>query len=390
MFLHGEKVLIPVQNRSDVEAYLASNLSLHEGFFWNRTGNLLVFAERCASAAIEPEFVYAIDGQTDVLSKEFLVKNAYELGVQAVWRANGAAVRHARVRDNWHPYINVDWGVGVTASLLTGREDVVFEKSTSYSAGPVVRSWDDLAGLSFDVDNLWIDCVRRFWHGVASADLYEGVTVMPYMYRSPLDFANDLRGNSVFVDMHDHPREVESLVAHCARCILELDEHLRNECPILRSRPGGVWGAGFGKETKFLNGDPVDLISEEMGRQFNNPFVEMLTSTDSALFFHHHSIGHNRANLVADIENLTVQEILQDPNGPALVEVIDDDLIKASMKTPIYFDVDISMATDYESILEKLSQGRFVISLGSADGERLATDGEFRKSLELARQHQGV
>ena len=320
-------------NREAVESHLERNLKLHADFFWNRSTHLLIFAEHCASASSDPDFHYKIEGQGEALSKEFLVKNAFELGVQSALWANGAAVFHQRTGDNWHPYINVDWGVGVTAGLITGKEDVVFEKSTSYSSGPVVHDWGDLGKLHLDTDNLWIDCVRRFWRGVGSVELFDGIAVMPYVYRSPLDYANDLRGNRIFLDMYDNPDGAEALIEYCAKAILRIDAHLREECPILRNLPGGIWGAGFGKETIFLNGDPVDLISEEMGRRFNNPFVELLTSPDRAVYFHHHSIGHARASLVSATDNLSLQEILQDPNGPFLVDTVGDDMIRASMRS---------------------------------------------------------
>lgn len=337
---------------------------------------------------MEPEYHYSIAGQENALSKEFLVQNARELGVQAAWKANGAAAHHFRIGDNWQPYVNVDWGVGVTASLITGNEKVFFEESTSYSSGPVIKTWDDLDKLHLDIDNIWVQCVRQFWKGVESVDLMEGICVMPNMYRSPLDFANDLRGNDIFVDMYDNPKEVEALVEYCAKAIMQLDCHLREECSLLRIRPGGIWGVGLKKEGIFLNGDPVDLISEEMGRRFNNPFVEMLTSSDKAVYIHHHSIGHSRANMVNEIKGLAVQEILQDPNGPKLVDVINDDLISASLKVPIHLDVDMSHSENYESILEQLCSGQFIVSLGSATPERLNSDREFSRRLKLAQEYQ--
>mgnify|MGYP006960615125 CR=1 FL=1 len=91
--------------------------------------------------------------------------------------------------------------------------------------------------------------------------------------------------------------------------------------------------------------------------------VEMLTSSDTALYFHHHSIGHTRANVVNETRHLSLQETLQDPNGPRLEDVIDDDLIKASSITPIHFDRDISQAENYEPIIECLSEGRRCLTL---------------------------
>ena len=111
----------------------------------------------------------------------------------------------------------------------------------------------------------------------------------------------------------------------------------------------------------FVNGDPIDLISEEMGDRFNNPSVEKLIGYAGSLYLHHHSVGISRASSVSRIKGLSVQEILQDPNGPELLECVDDDLIDASLKAPIELGVNLSHAPDFDELLERLRQGRFIV-----------------------------
>lgn len=377
-------------SKSATERHLDRSLSNQADFFWKRNLNLLIFAEHCAGSTCESIHRYNICGQNPTLSKEFHRNKSFECGIQAARYAAAAASYHAKIGDDWHSYINVDWGAGISAGYITGKEDVLFERYTNYSSGPVIDDWDDLGTLKLDLDNFWIECVRRFWWGVSSEYSVTGVAVQPIMFRSPLDYANDLRGNALFLDMYENPEEVESLIEYCARCIMTIDGHLRDEIPLLRTVPGGVWGACFGNNTIFLNGDPVDLISEEMGRRFNNPFVESLASAGKALYFHHHSIGVKRAALVSSISGLSLQEILQDPNGPLLVDMIDDEMIEASLRTPIYLDVELGQYDHWEAILERISTGRFIASLPPrrTDDYEFIIDNEYRKMLETARGYQ--
>lgn len=372
-------------NKARIEDYLKHNLKKHQDFLYSGKTNLLFFTEQCANMTYDSSYEYNIEGQPLVLTKGFVKKNAYELGIQTMKRVQGAAAYHATVGDDWHPFANLfGWGFGVTANLISGKEDIVFEEGTSYATGPVIKDWDDLGKLSLDLDNYWITQVRKYWEGVASAYDMEGIAVLPFANRSPLDFANDLRGNDIYMDLYDHPEEVEALLWYCTKCIIEIDRHLREEIPLLRTAPGGGWGVAFGRQTILLNADPVDLISLDMGLRFNNPNVEKLAEY-AAVFFHHHSIGYRHANNISQIKGLGLQEILQDPNGVNLEDVIDDQLIEASRRVPIYFDLKLLAKPNYEEILEKLSEGRFIVSLTKGDVRFSTPDYRWNLSVEEQR-----
>lgn len=339
--------------------YLKSNLEKQREFICNGVGNILVFANYWKDRT---PVNYPIEGQSSKLSEEFLRKHAFDLGVQAIKSAKAQAIDHEKMADDFCPEVHIDWGVGMTAAFITGG-DVIFQESTTYTTGPVVKTWDDLDTLTFDSGNRWISYALEFWRGVKS-EFVDGIAVTPNVFRSPLDLANDLRGNAIFLDLYDNPECVDRLLNFCVESIIELDKLFRREVRILRQSPGGVWGAALPSPgMMFLNGDPIDLISEEMGHRFNKPTVEKLIEYAGALYFHHHSIGVSRAFSVSQIRGLSVQEILQDPNGPKLLESVDDDLISASLEIPIELGVNLAEASDLNLLLEKLSQGRFIVHL---------------------------
>lgn len=224
--------------------------------------------------------------------------------------------------------------MGFAAALFTGGA-VHFQEGTSYLVDTVVKTWDDIDRLRFDPDSRWAQYALAFWRGVA-AEYVEGSAVTPHVYRSPLDLANDLRGNGIFEDMYNEPEEVEHLVGKCTDMIIEVDRHYRSEIPLLREAPGGAWDLALpAPGLLMVNGDPVDLISPEMGERFNNPSIERLADYAGSVYFHHHTLGVSRVSSVAKTRGLTVQQFTPDPKCPRVYDLLDDTWVEASNRVPI-------------------------------------------------------
>ncbi len=345
--------------------------------FFAGEGNLLFFTEYCSDATCDPAKITPIAGQFPSKAfpysnwpygKEFIGAHAYELGVQYTQMAAASAEYHAEIGDDWVPYIWVTWGTGGDAALLTGGEDdVVFHEGYSTFKEPVIKDWADLENLKLDLDNFWIRSMREFWRGVESAYELEGVTVSPAQLRTPLDFAHELRGNALFTDFYDHPDEVYALLDFCTDSIIQIYRHLQDEFPILKTAPGGTWGVVFERDTLWLNGDPVDLISNPLAKKFFIPSIEKLINEIGGILLHHHSIGYKKAPLLSQIPNLPLQEIAQDPNGPRVLEHIDDAMIAASHQTPIKLDANVLEAEAATDLMERLTEGRFILYVGMGE-----------------------
>ena len=338
---------------------MARRLQLHREFFQNRRGNLLVWASFNKDRT---PWSWDIPGQGKALSTEFLDRHAYELGIQHVRQCEAEACDHYRIGDDFYTGLSpANWGSGFKYAIFTGG-DVMFHEGTSYTSGPVVREWIDLNGLRFDLDNRWIRCVIDHWRGIEAA--YQGgLMVTPIAGKSPLDLANGLRGNDLFYDLYDAPERVDALLDFCVSSTITLDKFLRGKFKLLAEAPNGVSGAAFQKRSLWLNGDPVDLISEEMGARFNQPPIEKLATYAEAIFFHHHSIGYARADSVSRIEGLSMQNIQQDPNGPRLQDHVDDRLIEASLRVPINLGINLAECPDIDRLLARLAEGRFALEI---------------------------
>ncbi len=304
---------------------------------------------------------HPIEGQIDgLLSEEFLEAHAYDLGIQtALWAAHQLVV-HEPVDDDALPGNAIDFGVGSTTSLFTGGE-VSFREYTSYSLDTFVKTWDDIDRLKFDPDNRWVKYDLEFWRGFSSA-YAPGIAASPHFFRSPLDLANDLRGNQIFIDMYDEPEQVDRLVARCTDMIIEAAAFIRQEIPMFAEAPSGIWGmATSSPDIIVINGDPVDLISVEMGERFNHSHIDRIGREAGPVFFHHHTLGTSRVTSVAKMKGIIVQNFIYDMKAPKILDIVDDEWIAASKRVPIDVCQDLTEAKDLDAVLAKMAEGRFIV-----------------------------
>lgn len=339
---------------TNVRQFLHENLARHAAFFQRTGPGAPLIMAACPDEQFQREYQYGPQ-----LSEEFLERNAYDLGVRAVRNALAVARLEEKTGGHRCPGIFHNWGTGFTTAMFTGG-DVIFKKSTTYTAGPALNRIEDHTRLTFNPDNRWVRLAVEFWRGVASEDV-DGLVVSAHAFRSPLDMAFDLRGQDLFTDLYDAPEAVEGLLQFCTQSILALHRHLEVCVPLLRTQIGGVWGVAVRPRLIFVNGDPTDLISIAMAERFDHPWIARLCEQAGAIYYHHHSIGVSRAGAISGIPGLAVQQILQDPNGPRLEDSINEDLIAASLQTPIHLGMNLAQCPRPEAIVEQLRRGRFII-----------------------------
>ena len=272
------------------------------------------------------------------------------------------------------------FGTAFRTVLITGGE-LVFQEGTSYPAEDYLDSWEKLENLRFDMSNEWVEIVLDYWRGISSA-LEPGIAVTPFMYRSPLDLAQSIRGNDLFLDLYDFPDEVDKLVSFCTDWLISFDKFLRDEFPVLESATNGVSGYGFNTKCMRLNGDPVDLISEDAIRRFHTPSIYALSAYAKAIFFHHHSVGIRTATVIGETQGITIQQFLQDPNTPDLLDAIDDTLIESSLQTPIQLQINLASVKDLEGTVASLARGRFIVNVVTEKQEECCQLIERIRSLE--------
>jgi hypothetical protein len=189
--------------------------------------------------------------------------------------------------------------------------------------------------------------------------------LMPAFHRSPLDAANGLRGNDIYLDMYDHEEDVIRLVEACADWSLSLESYLNETISFPQGLRRGAWGVTLPDKAVIVNGDPVDLINAEHQQKFDRFSCEKFFTGTGGGFFHHHALGIRQAGNVALTEGILIQNIYTDPGlVPPAVSLIDDEnlsehIIEASLRTPIHLHGDFFPIID--RLLPILSQGRFIL-----------------------------
>lgn len=361
----------------NLQAYLQRNREAHKAFFESdRPGDRMIFTSCWKAASSDFDFggwssrCFSNEPIVEFpipMTDEFLKHHAFDMGRETVRLNQLVAEYHqTQLDDDYYPGVIFHPGAGYQAAMSTGA-NVTFGVGTdrfgaSYMEGPLLKTLDETDRV-FNHNNRWIDYGLDFWRGVASCDL-AGLAVTPRYNRSPLDLAWDLRGAQLFIDLYDEPDGTAQLLMRCAESILEVDQIFRSEIPLLRNGIGGAQGVALARPTMILNGDPLDLISEEMVLRFNNPSLERITDSAMAIVLHHHSVGISRAPPVSRVKSLDVQEIYQDNRGPRIAESISDDLIAASLRTPLFIEFPVSHITQpLEEWAARLVPGRFVVHL---------------------------
>jgi len=134
---------------------------------------------------------------------------------------------------------------------------------------------------------------------------------------APLDVANALRGNDLFLDFYDHPEEVHRLLEFCTRaCAFYLD-HQRRVVPALA---GGTMSGCYvwmpGNSAGHLSEDASVLCSAAQYREFGRAYTVRLVAPFDHAFMHLHTAGARTFPDILSIPRLDFIELANDPNAP--------------------------------------------------------------------------
>lgn len=271
--------------------------------------------------------------------------------------------------DDGVPTPEVYFAIGSITSMMCGVP-AQFASDTVWCE-PNIDDWNVLESLTFDPDNVW----TRFYTMVIQDMInhWEGdFCLLPYIHRSPLDAANGLRGNDLFLDCYDEPERVLNLAMKCADWSIACERHIKEVTNWPKDLPRGAWGMALPDDCVFVNGDPVDLVNEEHQAMFDRPSAGKLFTQTGGGFFHHHALGIRQVGNVAKTKGLVVQNVYTDPGiEEPLLQIIQDEkiaqmFIEASLKAPIYISGDFVKHMD--AFMPILEQGCFILADGNTKG----------------------
>ena len=339
-----------------------------EFFAGNTAGDRLVFVSSLDPMPDAPpvdhlpglvnEHLLANDGQLpDDAAVEAIIRKIVE-GYRRYW-----PWRDEIVHDDSPHLIPVHFDIGIQTAVMTGMEPRL-EGSWWLDCNLTYEQIDDLPA---NPDNRWYELFHSISQHLWS--MWEGdFHFLPFWHRSPLDAANGIRGNEIFVEMYTDPQAVKTLTNWCVDCELTIERALQQYSPASAADwgaghmgfvmpPGGVW----------VNGDPVALISREMMLEFEQPYTGRLFTETGGGVFHNHTKGLYQVDQVARTPGICLQHFNADPNCPRVSDILAgpaparDNLLAASRQTPIYPDQ--IHYDELDTYRPHLDDGRFALDI---------------------------
>ena len=365
-------------------AQIQDVVSRQQRFFSQReTGGLLVFiAERpprdepppCKSIMVRVrEFIEDNHGLLPDEDEADRIVSQLVADFRLYWRW-----RSERILDDTPPVIPVHFDIGVQTAVMTGLEPTLHDEIWWLEPN---LGWDAIEELRPNPDNRWLDlfvhmnrALWRYWE--------EDYFFLPFLHRSPLDAANGIRGNALFLEMITDPERVKRLTDWCVDCQLAIERVVYDAAEGPESWGIGIMSVWLPKHAVWVNGDPVTVISRDMMREFEQPYTGRLFTLTDGGFFHNHTKGLFQVDQVARTPGIIVQHFNRDPNCPRVSEVMANDpvqrdtILQASRTAPIY--IDNVERVELEDLLPYLPDGRFMLQVICSPEETEAALAELR------------
>ncbi len=199
-----------------------------------------------------------------------------------------------------------DYGFGA----YVGGE-VVFGEGGAYSK-PFLSNLEDIKALRFDPGNRWVRFLEESSRHFAQAA--EGLCATSIVETNDgLNFAENVVGSGVFLEIYDHPRELLELFDFAHEVNVRLIELQRK---YIRKHDGGY----FDLHEEWLPGDCIWLSIDAWGqcspedfRRLGKPHVQKMIDRFGAGWLHMHNSHLHLLEEAASLEGLVGIGILDDP-----------------------------------------------------------------------------
>lgn len=223
------------------------------------------------------------------------------------------------VLDDYVPDIFIHHGIGIHSAYVAG--DIEFSPDTSWSR-PVIHDWSDLPRVEVAEDNPWLKVLEQ------TARLYAErlggqAGIATFYHFSPLDMANALRGNQIFLDFYDAPAQVECLLDQCTAAIIALEDRL---WPIVGGVAGGtpLWGSWLPGHCIMMSEDVANLCKASDYPRWAAPWTQRVIDRYDGALIHNHALGLHDQPYLARLRGLQVLQISEDPNRERPIDHLQD------------------------------------------------------------------
>lgn len=338
-----------------VDERLVSRVGRYRQFYASkRSGDLLI--------VVRPRWVT----KKNLFEYDFGRGGHLKMAANMLDSAAGMLEKSADLDDDLIPWLVPDLGIAIHHTFLMDMP-VQFAEWTSWAEHPLAgeRGYERMESLRYDPANRWVRVFREmhdFWrtHGRGRC------LAITHQHYSPLDLANALRGNELFVDFYDRPDEVHRLLQLCTDAITAFEEDLRPVVGELMERIGvPFWGAMAPCGSMFVSEDVMDLVGPELASEFGLPWTRKLQERFGILTVHHHMLGRKVHRVVGQETHHSLVQVTNDPNCPPAMACVAE-LAEASGDNALMLDCS---AEEILSNLDELKKIRAVLICNCQDGE---------------------
>ena len=226
---------------------------------------------------------------------------------------------HDRFDDDWIPALKPYLGIAEHSCFLGGQVTYGGDTSYHHPALDDIRDWERLR----------LDAGAPHYRALLEGMAYLRARSERYGFYAalrggdgPMDIANAVRGNGLFLDLYDEPEAAGAFIDFCADAAAWT---FANQFP-LASRVEGGWISGMttwmpGNAIGHLSEDASCLCSPAMYARFGLPYTERLLSGYDYGMMHVHSLGRACLPLMAGLERLGTFQLSGDPNQPDAIDV---------------------------------------------------------------------
>jgi hypothetical protein len=262
------------------------------------------------------------------------------------------------IDDNMLPTISPMLGIGDYSAFIIG--DIDFRSDTSW-AKPSFENIDDWKKMPPLGTSKWYKKFLEICEEMLKISASSGIPFMRGFF-SPLDLAGALRGDKIYYDFYDSPKELHELLDFCA------------DATIMFAKDIYALANKYLKESKYgmyyLNGiinmseDIACMISADTYREFCRPHTQKVIDYFGVGHLHTHSRSMYLVKEVCSLERVVNLWLPTDPNAPRPIDHLDS-LIQDANGTCLA--IDIEDFSEIEKNIETLKKGNFSITLPVKD-----------------------
>ncbi len=243
--------------------------------------------------------------------KEYM--DAYIKQHQVYWQ------NRSSLNDDLIPCLKPYYGIAEHSALLGGK--VTYGGDTSYHDHPL-KTWEDFDKLSLSLENENFKMLLDSMAYLKAKEKEYGYIATLRGGEAPMDMANAIRGNDIFLDFYDEEENVHKLIDLCLQAGRFTFKHQKE---IIGELNGGTM-SGFnvwlpGNSIGHVSEDASSMCASSVYTKFGKSYLDALLKDYDCTILHVHTMGRHVLPEFASMEKIKFIQLTYDPNQPSPIDV---------------------------------------------------------------------